>query len=419
MMIKTHRVLLVMLALVGAPLSAQLPQASAAALGMGYNTTASARGFAAVANNPAGLGMIDSPGLSLAIPALAVESGLGPVTLADLADWEGRVLPAEVKDGWMGSVVESGGQGGSLALGVTPLALSIGPVGVQLSSRVGGEAILDADAVELLLYGNAGRTGTARDFDLEDSAIDAHLLSTAALSWGFRATDRLHLGATATYTVGSGLIVGRDAGTAIRSDPLSATVQFPVLFPSDSAGFDNGSGVGLDLGAMWVGPSMTIGATIQNLVNTFAWDVERHSYVAGQALFEQGNAESDFEELPASEAPRSLLDAVDDLTLEPVFAVGIEMSPDPLWRLQADVRKRVSGGLGSGPDFHAGVGAELRALSVLPLRGHFAVVSGGVQVGGGASLVLGPVHLSGALALRTGDISNATLGMITLSFGGS
>jgi hypothetical protein len=67
--------------------------------------------------------------------------------------------------------------------------------------------------------------------------------------------------------------------------------------------------------------------------------------------------------------------------------------------------------------FHAGVGVELRAMSFLPLRAHGAVVTGGMQVGGGASLVLGPVNLSGAAALRTGKIEDSVLGMLTLSFG--
>lgn len=406
-------------ALEPAPAAAQLPQASAAALGMGFNTTASARGFAAVANNPAGLAMDDSPGFSLAIPAVAVEAGLGPISLSDLADWEGALVPASVKQGWLESVIASGSQSGSVFAGGTPIAFNIGSLGVQLSSQAGGEVNLGPDAVELLLYGNAGRTGSAEDFDMEGSAIDGFVLSTAAVAWGMRASDRLHLGVTGKYSVGSGLVVGRDAGTVLRSDPLAAEIRFPMLFPGEEFVFDNGSGVGFDVGAIWVGPSLTFGATIQNLVNTFEWDLAGMRFSPGEAIFEQGSSESDFEELPATAAPQVLLDAVDELTLKPVFSAGMQMSLSPLLLLQADIRKRVSGGLGVGPDFHLGAGAELGALSFLPLRAHLAVVTGGVQVGGGASLVLGPMNLSGAAALRTGDGEGATLGMVTLSFGGS
>jgi hypothetical protein len=95
------------------------------------------------------------------------------------------------------------------------------------------------------------------------------------------------------------------------------------------------------------------------------------------------------------------------------------MSPSPLLRLAADVRKRSAEGLVFGPEFHLGVGAELLAISFLPLRTHLNVVTGGMQIGGGASLVLGPVNLSGGIARRSGDFGAATLGMVTLSFWGS
>lgn len=418
-MIRTPLGLLVALVFGAAPLSAQLPQASATALGMGFNTTASTRGFAAIANNPAGLGMDDSPGFSLAVPAVVLEGGLGPVTLSDLADWEGRRPPVSVTDEWLERVTASGGQSGPLLAGATPVALSIGSFGFQLSSQVGGEANLAPDAVELLMYGNAGRTGTAEDFDLAGSSLDGFVLSTAAVAWGFQANERLFLGVTGTYSVGSGLLVGRDIGSAFRSDPAAVEVRFPVLYPAWEEGeeFNNGSGVGLDVGATWVGPSLTVGATIQNLVNTFEWDLEGFLYVPGEAVFNLGSSQSSFEEQPASGAPQALLDAADELTLKPVFAAGVELEPSPLLRLSGDIRKRVSGGVSVGPDFHMGVGAELRALSFLPLRGHFAVVSEGVQLGGGASLVLGPVNLTGAGAYRTGDFGDAALGMFTLSFG--
>jgi hypothetical protein len=427
---RTMRLVLPVAALVflAPPGSAQLPQASAAVLGMGYNTTASSRGFAAVANNPAGLGMGDSPGFSLAVPAVAVNAGLGPVTLQDLADWEGTLVPATVKSQWLASVTESGSQGGAVGAGVTPVAFNVGGFGFQLSSEIAGETELGPDAVQLLLYGNAGRTGEPEDLDLQGSSLDGSLISTLAIAYGFRVSPGLHLGLTGKYIVGTGLVLGRDAGSELSSDPLSAEVRFPMLFTNlgdsvpdgvDSHPVNNGSGVGLDVGAIWSGPGLTVGATIQNLFNTFSWDMEALSYIPGEALFVQGSSTSDFEERAATDAPQTVLDAVEEMKPKPVFAAGVQLEPSPILRLTGDIRKRVSGGSGVGPDFHIGAGAELRAVPVLPLRAHFAVVSEGVQVGGGAGLVLGRVNLNGAIALRTSDHGNATLGMVTLSFGGS
>lgn len=407
------------LALVAAPVAAQLPQASASALGLGFNTTAGARGFAAVANNPAGLGHASSPGFSLAVPAVSVETGLGPITLSDLVDYEEQTVPDPVRSAWLQAVTESGGQSGVVGAGVTPFALSIGPIGVQLATLAGGDVTLNPDAVELLMFGNAGVTGSPEDFSLDGSSIDGFAVSTAAVSYGFQAGPSLSLGVTGTYSVGHGLVVGRDGGTMVRSDPASVELDFPMLIPAEDTDFDNGSGVGLDVGAIWEGPSLTVGATIQNLVQTFEWRLDGFSYVPGQAVFDQNESTSDFEEQPAANAPAAFQEEVLDLGFKPVFAVGVELSPSDLLSVRADLRKRVSGGLAVGPDFHLGVGAELRALPILPLQAHLAAVSGGVQVGGGASLAIGPVNLGVAGAVRTGDAENTTLGMVSLSFGGS
>lgn len=424
---RTYTLVVAALGFLVAPVTAQLPQASATALGLGFNTTASARGFAALANNPAGLSMDDGPGFSLAVAAVAVETGLGPISLRDLVDYEGQLVPDAVKSEWIQRVAESGSQAGTIGAGATPVAFSVGSLGFQLSAQVGGEVNLGPDAVELLLFGNAGRTGAAGDYDLEGSSLDAFVLSTAAVGYGFQVSPRLHLGVTGKYTVGTGLVVGRDAGSVLQSDPLLAQIEFPVLFTDfeDEFGnerdgaFNNGSGLGLDVGAIWVGPSMTVGATIQNLISTFEWDLAGFSYTPGQAVFDGEDGESNFDEFPADGAPQVLLSAAEELTLKPAFAVGVQLEATPLLRVTADLRKRTSGGLSVGPDFHLGAGAELRALSFLPVRAHLAKVSEGVQVGGGASLVLGPVNLSGGIALRTGDVGDATLGMVTLSFGGN
>lgn len=402
-------------------LSAQLPQASARALGMGYNMTASARGFAAVANNPAGLAHWESPGFSLAIPAATAGTGLGPVTLADIAEYEGAFIPDAQKAAWLQSVTDAGGQAGILQGGLTPLALNIGPVGFQLSSAVGGRMQLSPDAAELLLYGNAGRTGVTRDFALDGSSLDAFVLSTAALSLGVRASDRVYLGVTGKYVMGNGLVMGRDAGSVVRSDPLQVELQFPVIANAtegEETEFNNGTGFGFDLGAIVELPMITLGASVENVVNTFAWELDGLAYIPGAALFDTGSSESDFDEQPAENAPQDILDMVDELTLRPVYSVGAEIDL-PLVRLQADIRKRTAGGLQFGPEFHAGVGAELKLIGFLPLRAHAAKITGGYQAGGGLSLILGPVNLSAGGAYQSGELEDAAVGMFTLSFGGN
>jgi len=409
---------LVLMATVHAGASAQLPQASAAALALGNSMTASARGFAAVANNPAGLGHADSPGFSLALFPVSVELGLGPVSPGDLVDYEGQVIPSSVANDWLSRITASGGQQGQFGVGVSGLALNVGPIGVQVGTVVGASMNLSPDAAELLLFGNAGRTGQASDLDLAGSTVDGFALSTVGISLGLEVSPGLYLGATGNYTIGNGLVLGRDAGSALTASPLEVEVEFPMLLPdTEDPAFDNGTGVGLDVGAIWeAGPGLTLGATIQNVFHTFAWKTDEMSFIPGEAFADVDTTYSDFDEQPASAAPASLLDLVDDRTIKPVIAVGAEFQPSSLLKVQGDIRKRVAGGLEIGPEFYAGVGVELGLLGFLPLRAHAAKVTGGLQVGGGASLVLGPVNLSGAGAYRSGD-TDAVFAMFTLSFG--
>ena len=120
------------------PAAAQLPSASGAALGVADNFTAQARGYHAVAWNPAGLGLAGNPGFSLALLSVRGIAGLGPVTVSELADRQGELLPDEVKADWLQRITEEGGQSGSIGGDVTYLALSIGRVGLQASTVVRG-----------------------------------------------------------------------------------------------------------------------------------------------------------------------------------------------------------------------------------------------------------------------------------------
>lgn len=409
---------LLALMLLAVPASAQLAQASASSLGLGFNNTASARGFAAIANNPAGLGHAETGSFSLAIPAVTGVAGVEPITLAEMAMYEGVRLPDAVRDDWLTRVNTADGQSGSIDLGVTPFAVQFGSIGFQLSTVAAVAANFSADAIELYLYGNAGRTGAAEDFNLDDSMLDGFALTTGAVSFGTKVAPGIHAGATAKYTVGHGLVMGRSQGTTFTSDPLEVQVDFPMIIPGDeNAGLNNGSGFGLDVGVVIDQPGVTIGATIQNIVNTFEWSPDGLRYVPGQALFNIDGGDADFDERPALEAPAMLLDELAEATIKPVFSAGVQLRPNSTLMLTADLRKRVEGGMALGPSFHAGIGAEVGVLPFLPLRGHLAKVSGGIQVGGGASLVLGPINVTGAGALRTSTDQNSVLGAVTISFG--
>ncbi len=116
-------------------------------------------------------------------------------------------------------------------------------------------------------------------------------------------------------------------------------------------------------------------------------------------------------------APADLQSAIADMTFDPVLEVGAAYDVTPSLTVSGDLHNRFGDGLDVGPKFHLGAGAEWRGISLLPLRVGAALITDGVQLGGGASLVLGPVNLSFAGAVRTGNLEDTTIAMFGLSFG--
>lgn len=399
--------------------TAQLADASASVLALAGSNTATARGFAAVAANPAGLGMFGSPGFSLALVPLQIRSGIDPIRLSDFADFDGRLIPAQTKEEWLGRVTREGGQTGSIGVQASGFALSAGNFGLQVSTVVSGTLNLSPGVVEGLLFGNAGRTGEPSDLSLTGSSVDAFAISTAALSAGFEVGDGLAVGATVKYSVGHGVLVARSTAGAFTSDPLRVEVDFPsVSIEDDDVDLEQGSGVGVDVGVQLRRDRISLGATLQNLGSTFEWDLAKLVYRNGTAFLDETESRTDFDELPFSSAPASLRTTVEDMTLSPAIALGGAYDASGDLTVSAVLKSRFGDGLDLGPKFRAGVGAEWRSLRVLHLRAGAAVVTDGTELAGGASLVLGPVNLSAAAAVQQGSLDDSVFGQFTLSFGG-
>ena len=406
-----------------APVAGQLAHASATTLGLMDNATATARGLAAISVNPAGLGMA-GPGYSVALVPIQLRSGLDPVTLGDLASFQDEIIPRATKEEWLARVGAEGGQQGAFGADLSEIAVQVGRIGVQVSTIAAGSMNLSPDVMEVLLYGNAGRTGEPTDLVLDGSSLDAFAVTTAGLALGLPvATDpsgaRVSVGATLKYSMGHAVATGRDDGGSLQSDPLRADIRFPtVSFDTDAGGLDHGSGIGLDLGLQVEKSRLSAGLAVLNVFHTFAWNEDGMVYRPGTALLEQGASESDFETRPFSEAPASLRQEIAHMGFAPVVAVGGAYHAGEDLTLSADVRNRFGDGMAVDPKMHVGAGAEYRGLGFLELRGGAAAVTGGMEFGGGASLVLGPAGISVAGALRKGDLRDTSLVQLTLSLGG-
>ncbi|MFW5950725.1 MAG: conjugal transfer protein TraF [Gemmatimonadota bacterium] len=423
------------LLLLPATAAAQIGNPAPQALGMGGNYTALARGLAAPAWNPAGLGMPDNPGASFALLPLHFNAGLSPIALSDLAEYDGELIPAEQREAWLAEIRENGSETGAFGTDVTLAALSVGRVALSASSSVRGRVDMAPDVAEVFFFGNAGLTGEPGTYTLAGSSLDVSGTTTLAASFALPLSlalgplpdQHFALGATLKYTVGNFLVLGRESGSSISSDPLEVNVAFPMVhtpFSTDAETdlfgnvLNNGSGIGLDLGAAWKGGPLSAGVAIRNIVNTFEWDLEGLLYREGTAVWNADTSATTFEELHIDRAPTELLDRIDELyTFSPVLSAGVAARLLPFLLLTGDVRHALDDNLDIGVQNHLGVGAELDIVPFLPLRAGLAAVSGGYQLSGGAGLRLGPVQLSAAAAMRQTDLGDDSMAALALTFG--
>jgi hypothetical protein len=401
---------------------AQQANASAAAYGMGNNYTAQARGYNAVAWNPANLGLSGNPGFSLAILSGNVNPGLDPVDANSFADFAGKYIPTATRQGWLNSVTTSNGETGAADLGVTWLAASFGSVAIQVSSAAYGNAKMNPDAFEALMFGNAGKTGTAHDLNLAGSKFRFGSFSTGAVSWGKSFTsggngangNSFSLGVTGKFVLGHAMSMAEDNGSSATANNIA--LAFPIVHTNfDAADMTNaGSGVGADLGAAWTMSGWQVSAAVQNVVNTFAWDASKLRSRAGTTTFDGTNNTTNFETAAFSAAPASIRQKVDENKFKPTVNVGVAREYGRDLTITADGRQQLGddNSILIGPKTSVGVGAEYRGFGMLPLRGGASYITGGAAFSGGVGLRLGSYELGVGLSYRNSTEIGKGLGVM-------
>jgi hypothetical protein len=407
----------------GAPRAeGQLPNPSAGALGLGDNYTALARGYASAAWNPAGLGMPDDPPASFALLSARATAGLDPISLADIKAYQGQAVPLAVREQWLDAINQAGGEQGSGGSDLTFLAGSARNFGLHLSTSVRTVANLGPGAAELILFGNAGRNGTAGEVSFAGSSVDALATSTVAVAYAQPISTRpgtaLAVGATMKYIFGHFVFSGHDDGGVVRADPLSIEFQFPMVM-SDTGGdftrLNKGGGTALDLGVAYQAGPWSAGAMLKNVVNRFEWDESALSYRPGQASFTSETSDSDFHTRGFSAAPAILQDRVRDMVGGRQVSVGGGFQPSDRLLLSADLHHRTGDNRLGEAKTHVGIGAELRPLRWLPIRTGGAVLDDGYLAAAGLGLEWGLVNLTASFAQRNTSLGMDQMAMFTLS----
>lgn len=404
----------------GAP-SLQLAAATVRGMGMGGAATSSVRGFGAVASNPAGLGMSDGPSFSATLLPVGVVTGMNPISLGDIAAAQGRGVPDVTKNAWLEWVTAEGAQTGPVGGGVTWLAISAKSFGLQLSTLVAADMNLPPGVVELALYGNAGRTGSPTDLSETGSWAQGWAVSTAGLAFGlpFAAGEgEAAVGATLKFSLGhaAGLMDGGRASAT--SSPLAVATDFPTIYTKRDEVGSVGAGVGLDIGFQFASTTgLRLGATVQNVFNTFAWDEEKLAYRPVAVDLKDREFDTNLAPVAFSQAPAVLREQWDDLAFSPRLSVGAAYDVSASFVVSADVHRRFGGGMGLGPEFSAGLGGEWHGLPELALRAGGAMVSDGFEAGGGAVIQAKGMSLSLAGGVRSTSSARAIIGMVGVSYG--
>ena len=388
--------------------TAQVPEAGAAAFGMAGNLMGAASGYEAVAFNPAMLA-IRAPKFSLNILSLSANTGLDPVKFNDVTAFGGKVIPNNTKEEWLTRIGAGGRERGSVDAGLSLIALSIGHVGAQVGIVGAGEANFNQDAMEAILYGNAGRTGTAKTFNFLGSNGNGAAFGTGAVSLGIPISsskegteeeETFAIGITGKYILGLGAGRVQDNGSIITPDNIKAS--FPAVF-TDTASFGNaGSGVGVDLGLAWTKGRTTFSFAARNVFNSFEWDTSKFRATNGTASFDGSDPKTDFKQLPYTSAPQVLRTALEEQKFKPELAAGIAHEMHSLL-LTADASDRIGDGVEIGPKMHVGVGAEFNGIPLLALRGGVAAITGGYQAAFGVGLHLSKIEIGVGAMTRSGD----------------
>ncbi|HXY70128.1 MAG TPA: DUF5723 family protein [Gemmatimonadales bacterium] len=430
--------------LVPALVQAQLSDPSTRALGMGGAYTTSARGYEAVAWNPAMLAAAGRPSFSIDLPHVNLEFGSNAYGLSDVEKYSRAFLSDADKQTLLGKIKDSTLTIRSL-LGVAPFGLSVGPFGLLVSTAGQMNLGVGKDAVRLALYGNAPRTGSSSVFTAKGSNGLAWAATTVAgsFAWPFQIPlGRLAVGATYKYVIGHFVGSATDLGTQVSFNPLfSATEAGQAIytnydsncgkfspFASGMCGGRAGSGYGVDLGGtlQLAGRSMTLSAVLVNVIGKMTWDQDRLFYsrtvrqntqlasgtvqdtVLSQVTLQ--NAAAIGNDTSASKLRSALLANGDFAKLA---RAGVALRNGDL-TLAADAQVRLKQGLDQQPSQQLAVGAEYRVLGVLPLRAGLASdFAGATAISGGVGLSVVGINLDVSAA----DIFGSTRPGVRVGFG--
>lgn len=389
---------------------------------MGGTGAVWARGIDALDFNPANLGF--SRGWSLSLVDVGAAGLLTGTTLEDL--WEIATAAGEgdravvdrlPADGFRvsalteGYAVSKGAEAGDFpSPGATlpGFALSWGPVGLRVRSRVLAEAAMSREVADLTVSGfNPERI---REYAVRETGFRVASYTEFTLGYGFTVADRLGIGAGVRWVQGHRLAQGRFFEPEIDLNDETLRLTGVAVEAPGGSGWGVDVGLALDLGRGW---AMSLAG--QNVAQRMTWDdaLESHEAVFTDEDFDSSDLTELLDRfahtpldpsavsLPVFEAARGLFARA---YFPAVYRAGLGWTGARGTRLEVDASAVSPQGRQSAPwEQRVSAGVEQR-LKFLVLRAGYARAEDGITaLTGGVGLRVGPVRLDAAAGRLSGE----------------
>jgi uncharacterized protein DUF5723 len=430
--------------LVPALLQAQLADPSTRALGMGGAYTALARGYEAVAWNPAMLAAVGRPWFTIDLPHLNLEFGSNAYGLSDVRKYANTYLTTADKTTLLDKIKDSTLTLRSL-VGMAPFGLSVGPFGLLVSETGQMSVGVGKNAVQLALFGNAPQGGTSSLFTARGSNGLAWAATTIAGSFALPIPSPLgHLavGATYKYVIGNFVGSAADLGSQVTFSPSFAATEAGEAiytnydsncgsfspFKTGMCGGRAGTGYGVDLGGtlQLAGKGITLSAVIVNALGKMTWDQDRLYYgrtvradsqtATGSVITTEDSSLTlkTSAQIAADQQAQQLKNSLlANGSFSRLARVGAALRSGGL-TLAGDLQVRLKAGLDQQPSQLLSVGAEYRLLGVLAFRGGASSdFAGATAFGGGLGLQFLGINIDGSAQ----DIVGTTRPGVRVGFG--
>lgn len=402
---KTLTTLLLLFCATSAHAQLATPEARSFAMGGAYG--ARATGYESSFWNPANLGLSTNPAWSAGANASAYFSN-NALEYGQLTALYGEYLDDATKSQLLADVRNS--TNGDLAtlsfdVGAQGLGASFGRFAFGMSGIGAGNAEITPDALELVLFGNVGESGTGRDFDFAGTAVDLWSFyggyASYAQPFHFAALPgaSFSAGTTVRYGVARDLAKVTESSSQLIFEPLALDVEMQKL---QSAGGNAGSAFAADLGlAMeWEG-RIVVGASLTNAIQHISWEASNfeltnYDISADYADIAVETTTFAYDELDPA-AQEAIDGVLDDASLPRRLRFASLMRVSPQLDVSADYMEMIGGSLRSQWDRSLAAGAELRVFPMVPLRAGMATSFDKFALTGGLGLHTGPLHVDFAV----------------------